>query len=83
MTRQIASYGAQVWMLAVVAGASACKLNVITSIEPPLASWDPATNTHPDSTQFRELLTRYVRQGLPGAVLLVHTPRGQWNGSAG
>ena len=83
MTRRIASCGAKAWMLAVVAGASACKLDVITSIEPPPASWDPTNNTHPDSAQFRELLTRYVRQGLPGAVLLVRTPRGQWNGAAG
>jgi D-alanyl-D-alanine carboxypeptidase len=74
------------WLvLAVVAslGAACCTLTVTAPIEPPPESWDPAVNTHPDGALFQELLDRYVREGLPGVVLLVRTPLGQWNGASG
>jgi D-alanyl-D-alanine carboxypeptidase len=64
-------------------GAACCTLDITTPIGPPPETWDPALNTHPDGAAFQGLLDRYVREGLPGVVLLVRTPRGQWNGAAG
>jgi len=62
---------------------AACTLDVFGPVAPPPDSWDPSRNTHPDSVAFQSLLDRYVREGLPGVVLLVRTPRGAWNGAAG
>jgi D-alanyl-D-alanine carboxypeptidase len=63
--------------------AAGCTLDITAPLEPPPESWDPALNTHPGGQRFQELLDRYVREGLPGAVLLVRTPQGLWNGAAG
>lgn len=60
-----------------------CTLNVNESLKPPPEAWDPGLNTHSNGTQLQDLLNHYVREGLPGVVLLVRTPQGQWNGSAG
>ena len=60
-----------------------CTLDINAPIEPPPESWNPADNTHPDGPAFQDLLDRYVREGLPGVVLLVRTPEGEWNGAAG
>jgi hypothetical protein len=74
------------WLAPVLAGvvlATSCTLDINAPVEPPPESWDPALNTHPDGPAFQGLLNRYVRQGLPGVVLFVRTPQGQWNGAAG
>jgi D-alanyl-D-alanine carboxypeptidase len=79
------------WTSSVMAGAAlslalcltACTLDVVAPVEPPPEQWDPAWNTHPDSAAFQALLDGYARNGLPGAVLMVRTPRGSWNGAAG
>lgn len=63
--------------------ATACTLHTAVLRRPPAAGWNPALNTHPDSAAFQALLDRYVREGLPGVVLLVRTPQGQWNGASG
>jgi D-alanyl-D-alanine carboxypeptidase len=60
-----------------------CTLDITVPVEPPPDAWDPALNTHPDGQVFQALLNRYAREGLPGVVLLVRTPHGQWNGAAG
>lgn len=70
-------------VLAAALGSSACTLDIVTPITPPPETWDPAFDTHPDSATFQALLDDYVRRGLPGVVLLVRTPQGQWNGAAG
>jgi D-alanyl-D-alanine carboxypeptidase len=62
---------------------SSCTLNISTHYEPPPETWDPALNTHPDGAAFQKLLKQYVNKGLPGVVLFVRTPDGQWNGAAG
>ena len=62
---------------------TACTLDITAPMEPPPDSWDPALNTHADGPAFQALLDRYVREGLPGVVLLVRTPEGLWNGAAG
>lgn len=62
---------------------ASCTLDITAPIEPPPEIWNPADNTHPDGTAFQELLSRYVREGLPGVVLLARTPQGMWNGAAG
>ncbi|MGD8361395.1 MAG: serine hydrolase domain-containing protein [Gemmatimonadota bacterium] len=69
--------------LAALALPTGCTLDITAPIEPPPEVWDPALNTHPDGGGFQELLNRYVREGLPGVVLLVRTPQGSWNGAAG
>ena len=63
--------------------ATACTLHTDLLRQPPPERWNPALNTHPDSPAFQALLDRYVREGLPGVVLLVRTPQGQWNGASG
>lgn len=78
MTRLILSLG-----MAACLGGSSCTLNVTTPLVPPSDSWDAELNTHPDGAAFQALLDRYVEQGLPGVVLLIRTPEGQWNGAAG
>jgi D-alanyl-D-alanine carboxypeptidase len=60
-----------------------CTLDITAPIEPPPESWDPSLNTHPNGGEFQEILNRYVREGLPGVVLLVRTPQGSWNGATG
>ncbi len=60
-----------------------CTLNINEPVEPPSEIWDPSSNTHPDGPVLQDLLNRYVREGLPGIVLFVRTPVGQWNGAAG
>ena len=70
-------------ILAIVLLTVACTLNINKPLEAPPESWDPALNTHPDGTELQNLLNRYTREGLPGVVLLVRTPQGQWNGAAG
>jgi len=72
-------------LLCVAAGCGvACDtLDIAAPLKPPPESWDPALNDHPRGEAFRELLDEYVREGLPGVVLLVRTPQGQWNGAAG
>ncbi len=70
-------------VLSFVIGAAACTLDLVAPVVPPPDTWDPALNTHPDSVVFQALLDRYVREGLPGVVLLVRTPQGEWNGAAG
>ena len=67
-------------LLAVPAG---CTLDITAPLEPPPEAWDPALNTHPRGPAFQDLLNRYVREGLPGVVLLVRTSEGLWNGAAG
>jgi len=69
--------------LPVVFGAACSTLNITAPIEPPPETWDPAWNDHPDGDAFQSLLDDYVRKGLPGVVLLVRTPEGQWNGASG
>lgn len=69
--------------LAVIFLAASCTMDVPTPIESPLETWDTALNTHPDGPALQDLLDRYVREGLPGVVLFVRTPQGQWNGAAG
>ncbi len=64
-------------------GAACCTLSIIAPMEPPPEDWNSALNTHPDGPAFQALLDRYVREGIPGAVLLVRTPQGLWNGAAG
>jgi len=66
-----------------VGWAAGCALDIAVPTAPPPDTWDPALNTHPDGPVFQELLDRGVRAGLPGVVLLVRTPEGQWNGAAG
>lgn len=63
--------------------ATACTLDITSPIQPPPEIWEPALNTHPDGPVLQELLDRYVREGLPGVVLLLRTPQGLWNGAAG
>ncbi len=70
-------------VLAAAVAAASCTLDVSVPVEQPPETWDPALNTHPDGQMFQELLNRYVRAGLPGVVLFVRTPEGQWNGAAG
>ena len=70
-------------IMAVTVWAVSCSLDITTPNEPPPDTWDSSLNTHPDGTVFQELLDQYVRRGLPGVVLLVRTPQGQWNGAAG
>jgi D-alanyl-D-alanine carboxypeptidase len=62
---------------------SSCAMRIDVPAVPPSEGWNPSLNTHPDSAVFQALLDRYVRDGLPGVVLLVRTPQGQWNGAAG
>jgi D-alanyl-D-alanine carboxypeptidase len=62
---------------------ASCTLDITAPMEPPPETWDPAMNTHPDGPVFQELLDRFVHKGLPGVVLFVRTPQGQWNGAAG
>ncbi len=62
---------------------NSCTLDITAPVEPPPDTWDPALNTHPDGPVFQALLNRYVSEGLPGVVLFVRTPEGQWNGAAG
>jgi D-alanyl-D-alanine carboxypeptidase len=69
--------------LATAALVASCTLEISAPVEPPPDTWDPALNTHPDGPAFQGLLDRYVREGLPGVVLFVRTPQGQWNGAAG
>ena len=69
--------------LAAVLWATACTLHTAVPVQTPPQPWDPTLNTHPDSMAFQRLLDRYVREGMPGVVLLVRTPRGQWNGASG
>ena len=64
-------------------GTPACTLDGSEPLESPPESWDPALNTHPAGAEFQQLLNRYVHQGIPGVVVLVRTPDGQWNGAAG
>jgi D-alanyl-D-alanine carboxypeptidase len=73
------------WFAAVLAVlvTTSCTLDITAPVEPPPDTWDPALNTHPSGPVFQALLDRYARQGLPGVVLMVRTPEGQWNGSAG
>lgn len=70
-------------VVAALVVAPGCKLSIELSLEPPPDSWDPARNTHPAGAELQALLDRYVADGLPGAVLLVRTPEGMWNGAAG
>jgi D-alanyl-D-alanine carboxypeptidase len=70
-------------VLVIVLLSVGCTLDVNEPLEPTPETWDPALNTHPHGTQLQDLLKQYVREGLPGVVLLVRTPQGQWNGSAG
>lgn len=69
--------------LAAVVCVAGCTLDIYAPLEPPPETWDPTLNTHPNGPVFQELLNRHVREGLPGVVLLVRTPQGQWNGAAG
>ena len=62
---------------------SSCAMRLDVPVVPPPQEWDRSLNPHPDSAVFQALLDRSVREGLPGVVLLVRTPRGQWNGAAG
>lgn len=62
---------------------TSCTLEITAPVEKPPETWDPALNTNPDGSAFQGLLNRYVREGLPGVVLFVRTPEGQWNGAAG
>jgi D-alanyl-D-alanine carboxypeptidase len=73
------------WLVAVLAIVivASCTLDIIAPVEPPPETWDPALNTHPDGPVFQALLNRFVREGIPGVVLMVRTPEGQWNGAAG
>jgi len=70
-------------LLSVILLAAACTLDVTGPVAPPPERWDPALNTHPRGDAFQEILDEYVQRGLPGAVLLVRTPEGLWNGAAG
>jgi D-alanyl-D-alanine carboxypeptidase len=70
-------------LLAATVGSTACTMDITAPYEPPPDIWDPGLNTHPDGPGFQALLERYVREGLPGVVLLAHTPDGLWNGAAG
>lgn len=76
-----ARYLAALFVVAMIV--ASCTLDIVAPIEPPPESWDPALNTHPDAQAFQQLLNRYVRDGLPGVVLFIRTPDGQWNGAAG
>ncbi len=73
------------WLLAVLTLLiiNCCTLDITAPVEPTPDTWDPALNTHPDGPLFQALLNRYVSEGIPGVVLLVRTPAGQWNGAAG
>lgn len=70
-------------LLAVAVGGMGCTFDITVPVSTPPELWDPGQNTHPDSAAFRELLEDYARRGLPGVVLLVRSPEGTWNGSAG
>lgn len=73
--------------LAVMALGSAC------TYEPPTRSsawyenphgYADESDTHPGRAEFQEYLDRAVRDGLPGAALLIRTPEhGTWAGAAG
>jgi len=74
------------WILAGLAFTFAvcgCTFDITTAVVPPTEAWDRGLNTHPDSSVFQALLDRYVREGIPGVVMLVRTPAGVWNGAAG
>jgi D-alanyl-D-alanine carboxypeptidase len=73
------------WLLTVLALLilTSCTIDITAPVEPPPDTWDPSLNTHPDGPVFQALLNRYISEGLPGVVLLVRTPEGQWNGAAG
>jgi len=58
-------------------------MDVPTSVESPSETWDTDLNTHPRRSELQDILDQYVREGLPGVVLFVRTPQGQWNGAAG
>lgn len=62
---------------------ASCTMDITVPVEAPPDTWNPALNDHPAGSAFQELLDGYVRQGLPGVVLFVQTPRGLWNGAAG
>ena len=64
-------------------GSACSSISITAPIEPPPESWDPARNDHPGGSAFQSLLDEYVREGLPGVVLLVRTTEGQWNGAGG
>lgn len=70
-------------LLAAAMMVASCTLDIAAPLQPPPETWDPAMNTHPDGPLFQELLDRFVYRGLPGVVLFVRTPQGQWNGAAG
>ena len=70
-------------ILTIVLLSVGCTLDVNEPLESPPEIWDPALNTHPDGTKLQDILNQYVREGLPGMVLLVRTSQGQWNGAAG
>jgi D-alanyl-D-alanine carboxypeptidase len=70
-------------VLAAAVSAAACTLEITAPLEGPPDTWDPDLNTHPDGPVLREILDRYVGEGLPGVVLLARTPEGLWNGAAG
>ena len=70
-------------VLTIVLLTTSCTLNINEPLESPSETWDPALNTHPEGSALQDLLNQYVSDGLPGVVLFVRTPQGQWNGAAG
>ena len=70
-------------VLAIALLTASCTLNINEPVEPPSETWDPSLNTHTEGSALQDLLNRYVDEGLPGVVLFVRSPQGQWNGAAG
>ncbi len=70
-------------LLLAILFAQGCTLTFSPPVGPPPDSWSGISNSHPRSEAFQGLLGHYAEQGLPGVVLLVRTPEGQWNGAAG
>jgi len=61
----------------------ACTMSMALPVGVPPGEWSPETNTHPEGETFQRLLDRYATEGLPGVVLLVSSPEGQWLGASG
>ena len=81
-----ATYNQIRWLVTVFAVtllAASCTMDVPTSVESPSETWDTDLNTSPYGPELQNLLNKYVHDGLPGVVLFVRTPQGQWNGAAG
>jgi D-alanyl-D-alanine carboxypeptidase len=62
-----------------------CKKALVPHTEnnAPAIPWADSSSKHPKKLQFKNLLDKYTKKGLPGISLLVNDASGTWVGSAG